>query len=89
MHELKQVAICRLIYRKGSIPRFVALFPQMARVDPDSGEVLQYPGMNLVFLPYADDIRKLRFDPTPIATDNLIDDAKKVVAKVKLRSHTV
>lgn len=86
MSELKQVAICRLIYRRGSIPRFVALLPQMAKIDPDDGEVLQAPGMNLIFLPYADDIRSLRFDPTPIATPQLIDDAKKVVAKLTVKS---
>jgi ATP-dependent DNA helicase 2 subunit 1 len=48
--------------------------------------VLQAPGMNLIFLPYADDIRKLRFEPTPIATDQLIQDAKKVVAKLTVKS---
>lgn len=35
MAELKQMAICRLIYRKGSIPRFVALMPQLPKIDPE------------------------------------------------------
>jgi ATP-dependent DNA helicase 2 subunit 1 len=32
MINLKQIAICRLIYRKGSIPRIVALLPQKDKV---------------------------------------------------------
>ena len=66
MTTLKQIAICRLIYRKGSVPRFVALQPQIAKIDPDGGEVIQSPGFNMIFLPYADDIRNLKFEPTPI-----------------------
>lgn len=86
MHQLRQIAICRLIYRKGSVPRFVALVPQMAKIDSDTGEVLQAPGFNLIFLPYADDIRNLKFEPTPIATEELIVDAKKIVEKLTVKS---
>lgn len=85
MASLKQLAIFRLVYRKGSIPRFVALLPQLAKIDPDTGEVLQPPGMNMVFLPYADDMRNLRFEPTPIATEELIVEAKKIVEKLTVK----
>lgn len=52
MNELKQFAVCRYIFRKTSIPRFVALVAQIedAKTDTD-------PGMHMIFLPYADDIR--------------------------------
>jgi len=83
--QLKQIAIARLTYRKGSVPRFVALIPQIAKIDPDGGEVLRPPGFNLVFLPYADDLRNLRFEQTPIATDELILDAKKVVDRLTVK----
>jgi hypothetical protein len=89
MASLKQLAICRLVYRKGSVPRFVALLPQLAKIDPETGEVLQPPGLNMIFLPYADDMRNLRFEPTPIATDELIIDAKKIVEKLTVKSLSV
>lgn len=147
MTSMRQIAICRLIYRKGTVPRFVALVPQVAKVDPgqcnhqarggeggqrcrhkavgivaawhessvarfrfsfdsglfgvfivvfpifflfaDGGEVIQPPGFNMIFLPYADDVRNLKFDPTPIATDELIVDAKKIVEKLTVKSLSV
>ena len=63
MAELKVVAIARLIYRKGTMPRLVALIPQLEAVD-EKGRLDRSPGMHLVFLPYADDIRDLDL-PTP------------------------
>ena len=50
-------AVCRLIIRKTSGPQFVALVPQKERKDPVTHIQLEPPGMNMVFLPFADDIR--------------------------------
>ena len=52
MTQLKQFAVCRYIFRKVSVPRFVALVAQ--NEDPEKNID---PGMNMIFLPYADDIR--------------------------------
>lgn len=41
------------------------------------GQQTRPPGFHLVFLPYADDIRSLKFDPSAIAEDELILKAKK------------
>ena len=43
----------------------------------------------MIFLPYADDVRNLKFEPTPIATDELIVDAKKIVEKLTVKSLSV
>jgi ATP-dependent DNA helicase 2 subunit 1 len=73
-----KIAICRLIYRKGVVPKFVALLPQEEKVNGD-GEITQYPGMHMIFLPFADDVRQLKFEPTPIAEPDLIVKAKQVI----------
>ncbi len=54
--QMQQAIIARLIYRKGSIPRFVALLPQLETFD-EYGSQDSAPGFHLIFLPYADDIR--------------------------------
>ena len=82
-------AVCRLILRKSVEPRFVALVPQRERVDAVTSAQLQPPGMNVVFLPFADDLRKcdvdgldemLRCDPMGGGAEHeaLVDAAKKV-----------
>lgn len=76
MTKLKKVAIARIIVRKVGAPRFVALVPQMEVLN-EYGAQEQAPGMHMIFLPFADDIRSLVLDPTAIADD----------AKVKAASH--
>jgi hypothetical protein len=65
------------------------LFLSTSRFPADGGEVIQPPGFNMIFLPYADDVRNLKFEPTPIATDELIVDAKKIVEKLTVKSLSV
>lgn len=83
MLKLKKMAVARLIYRKATMPRFVALLPQAEKFDEDGCQSLP-PGLNLIFLPYADDIRQLKFTPTPIAEPDLIFRAKQVVQSLKI-----
>lgn len=72
-----KVAICRLIARSHTLPRFVALFPQVANFQHESwlipclqkeevdaeGIQTNPPGMFIVYLAYNDDIRKLAHPP--------------------------
>merc|ERR1719410_2489180 len=58
MTQLQQYAVCRYIARKQSEPRFVALVAQKEVKDAD-GKQEAAPGMHLIYLPYADDIRKV------------------------------
>eukprot|EP00457_Paulinella_chromatophora_P003656 gb/GEZN01003664.1/.p1 GENE.gb/GEZN01003664.1/~~gb/GEZN01003664.1/.p1 ORF type:complete len:645 (+),score=131.03 gb/GEZN01003664.1/:59-1936(+) len=78
MEAMNKIAIARLIYRKGSLPRFVALVPQLEKKD-ETGAQECPPGMHMIFLPYKDDIRSLQFDPMPIAEPYQVDAAKQVV----------
>ena len=61
MLELQQYAVCRLIAKRGSLLRFVALLPQAEKVD-DDGRLVVAGGMHMVFLPYADDMRDIRLE---------------------------
>lgn len=51
-----KIAIVRFVPRVTSAVRFCALFPQKESFDEDNFQTP--PGFNLVFLPFADDIRK-------------------------------
>lgn len=58
MVEMKEFAVARFIYRKSYGPQFVALVAQLEMVDED-GHQVQAPGMHVIYLPYADDIRRI------------------------------
>lgn len=64
-------AVARFVNRKGSIPYFAALVAQREEVDLKDGSQKQPPGMHAIFLPYADDIRHPKFEPTPIGRHRL------------------
>jgi len=82
MIELKKMAIARFIYRKRGQPRFVALVPQDESQEIEG--VPFPPGFHVIYLPYADDIRKHSFDPMPIASPELIQKAKVIVKDFKI-----
>ncbi|EQC34506.1 hypothetical protein SDRG_07834 [Saprolegnia diclina VS20] len=75
----KVMAIARLIARKNTPPRLVALVPQLEAYD-DQGQV-QPSGFHVIFLPYVDDVRQLRVDADGQRDPNAdqIEAAKKVV----------
>merc|ERR1719410_295231 len=63
MSELKQFAVCRYIARKQSEPRFVALVAQKEIKDKSNGnKQVEPPSMNMIYLPYADDIRTINIE---------------------------
>ncbi|KAF9096528.1 X-ray repair cross-complementing protein 6 [Mortierella sp. AD031] len=83
MHEMEKVAICSFTQRTNYSTRLVALFPQMEVVGPNGQEVP--PGMQLVPLPWGDDIR-----PLPILTeytppDELINAGKAIISKLNMK----
>lgn len=78
MHKLGKMAICRLIYRERSNPYFVAVLPQPEELDV-AGRQLTPPGMHMIFLPYADDIRNPPVPTSAIADEAMVLQAKKVV----------
>jgi ATP-dependent DNA helicase 2 subunit 1 len=75
MAAMNVVGHARMIYRKSSGPRFVALLPQVEELDEEGRQVTPI-GMHLVFLPYAEDIRDVKVDAGPTATLAAVNAAK-------------
>jgi ATP-dependent DNA helicase 2 subunit 1 len=77
------VAICRYTARKSSPPRFVALFPQAEEFDDHKVQVTP-PGFHVIFLPFADDFRKLKLEENlPRANVDQIEKAKELIKKLQ------
>lgn len=72
------VPICRFIPRRNSPPRFVALLPQEEELDEHNNQV-RPPGFHVIFLPFTDDLRRLKYEQTPKATTEQINKAKQVI----------
>jgi len=85
MLKMGKFAVARLIYRRRTIPKLVALVPQPEVVDDMGGQV-QPPGFHVIFLPYADDIRAIEFDTTNhvVAGPELVLKAKQVIKSMRL-----
>lgn len=83
MVEKDQVAIVKIVPRKTSSVRFAALLPQLETFDKDH---FQTPaGFNMVFLPYADDMRR----PDQIKTDTINEPSAAQLAAAKLLINSV
>lgn len=80
--NLNQIAICRMQARKASTPRLVALCPQ-TEVRDNKGVQLKPPGLNVVVLPYADDIRSVPHTPTPTADPELVKHMTNIAMGMK------
>eukprot|EP01012_Entosiphon_sulcatum_P028877 TRINITY_DN3503_c0_g1_i1.p1 TRINITY_DN3503_c0_g1~~TRINITY_DN3503_c0_g1_i1.p1 ORF type:complete len:719 (-),score=114.09 TRINITY_DN3503_c0_g1_i1:1235-3367(-) len=83
MRELGKIAIGMLIPRNNAQPRFVALLPQAEVLDPSGGQV-EPPGMVVIDLPFADDLRELNLDTVTPASDPQIQAAKKVISRLTI-----
>lgn len=83
LHRQDKVAIAVMIARAKSQPRMVALFPQPEVLDEHKVQI-KPPGMHVVFLPYADDMRKLEYEEDmPQASDEQVATMAKIVNKLK------
>lgn len=76
------VAICKYVPGKSNPPKFVALVPQEEELDEHKVQTMP-PGFHIIFLPFADDFRKVKLEETPKATEEQIDAAKEVIKKLK------
>ncbi|XP_075038904.1 X-ray repair cross-complementing protein 6 [Mixophyes fleayi] len=82
--ERQVMAICRYTPRKNTPPCFVALVPQEEKLDEENVQV-KPPGFNLIFIPFADDVRKIDYpDPIP-ANDEQVDKMKEIVQKLRFK----
>lgn len=80
--EKEVIAVCRYTARKNVSPYFVALVPQEEELDDQNIQVTP-AGFQLVFLPYADDKRKVPFTEKVMANPEQIDKMKAIVQKLR------
>nr|BAE00743.1 unnamed protein product [Macaca fascicularis] len=80
--EKEVAALCRYTPRRNIPPYFVALVPQDEELDDLKIQVTP-PGFQLVFLPFADDKRKMPFTEKIMATPEQVDKMKAIVEKLR------
>ncbi|XP_031994969.1 X-ray repair cross-complementing protein 6 [Hylobates moloch] len=80
--EKEVAALCRYTPRRNIPPYFVALVPQEEELDDQKIQVTP-PGFQLVFLPFADDKRKMPFTEKITATSEQVDKMKAIVEKLR------
>lgn len=85
---MDKLVLCRWTARRGAPPRLVALLPQAEKID-EIGTQIKAPGFNMIILPFADDIRHLRFNEDEngeanVASHEQIDKAKALITKLVL-----
>ncbi|XP_066489828.1 X-ray repair cross-complementing protein 6 isoform X1 [Tiliqua scincoides] len=78
------MAICRYIPRRNTPPRFIALVPQEEELDEQNIQ-LAPSGFHLIFLPYADDKRKIDFTEKVPANQEQVDKMKEIVQKLRFK----
>ncbi|XP_059150749.1 X-ray repair cross-complementing protein 6-like [Physella acuta] len=82
--EREMTPICKYIPSRSYPPRFVSLLPQAEEVDENKVQITP-PGFHVIYLPFADDFRKVPFEETPKATKEQIAKAKDVVKKLTFK----
>ncbi|KAM9229092.1 X-ray repair cross-complementing protein 6 isoform 1-T1 [Dugong dugon] len=80
--EKEVMAVCRYTPRHNSPPYFVTLVPQEEELDDQKVQVTP-PGFQLIFLPYADDKRKVPFTEKVLANPEQVDKMKTIVQKLR------
>ncbi|XP_047465882.1 X-ray repair cross-complementing protein 6 [Mugil cephalus] len=82
--ERNVFALCRCISRRNYPPRFVALLPQNEELSEGKLQITP-PGFNVIYLPYADDLRTLDPPRHPSASPTQVDKMKQIVAKLRFK----
>ncbi|XP_006068968.1 X-ray repair cross-complementing protein 6 isoform X1 [Bubalus kerabau] len=82
--EKEVMAVCRYTPHRNTPPCFVALVPQEEELDDQKIQVAP-PGFQLVFLPYADDKRKVPFTEKVTANPEQVDRMKAIVQKLRFK----
>ncbi|MEE6502670.1 hypothetical protein FKM82_004595 [Ascaphus truei] len=78
------MALCRYTPRRNTPPRFVALVPQEEQLDENNMQSIP-PGFNLIFLPFADDIRKVDQPEKVPANEEQVEKMKEIVQKLRFK----
>lgn len=82
--ESQRMALAWFVARKNAAPVMAAIMPGQEKVD-ESGEQTMPPGLWLVPLPFADDIRQCPEQPTePRTTNELTDKMRVIIEQLQL-----
>ena len=84
MLHKQRFALARFSPRDNAQPVFVALVPQEEEFDEDGTQSIP-PGLHVIYLPFADDIRALDLPKTVSASADQVEKAKQVVKKLRIR----
>lgn len=89
MLKMKKIALAWMISRYVSMPQMVAICPQQEVID-EQNEVVKYGGFNLVFLPFAEEIRDVEGESSSLidvdGEKELIIKAKQIISGIRLAS---
>ncbi|XP_028603564.2 X-ray repair cross-complementing protein 6 isoform X1 [Podarcis muralis] len=78
------MAVCRYTPRRNTPPRFIALVPQEEELDEQNVQVAP-SGFHLIFLPYADDKRKVDFTEKLQANQEQVSKMMEIVHKLRFK----
>uniref|UniRef100_A0A0X3Q7A4 Ku domain-containing protein n=1 Tax=Schistocephalus solidus TaxID=70667 RepID=A0A0X3Q7A4_SCHSO len=76
-------AVALYVQRRGAVPHIVALLPQAEKLD-DSGTQLAAAGFHIIYLPFADDFRRLDLPLFPAAVEGQVEAAKAVIKNLMI-----
>ena len=79
-----KIALCHCVPREGSTGFIGAMSPQLEERD-ENNEQIRPAGFHIVHLPWADDIRKLTYEPGIPPTIAQLEAAKALVLKLKAK----
>ncbi|XP_053110209.1 X-ray repair cross-complementing protein 6 isoform X1 [Hemicordylus capensis] len=82
--EKEVMAICKYIPRRNTPPKFIALVPQEEELDEQNVQIAP-SGFHLIFLPYADDKRKIDCTEKVSANQEQVDKMKEIVQKLRFK----
>ncbi|NWT15269.1 XRCC6 protein, partial [Vireo altiloquus] len=85
--EREMMMLCRYTARRNVPPRFVALVPQEEELDEQKVQIAP-PGFHMIFLPYADDKRKVDFTENVPASQEQVDKMKEIIQKLRFKYRT-
>jgi len=80
----KEVLPICVVNTRASTPRFVALIPQSEEIDEHEMQI-KPPGFHVCYLPYSDDIRKVKIESFAKADEQQIDKMKEIIDKLSFK----
>ena len=84
LHARNMVGVVHCVPREGTAGYIGALVPQMEERDEDNEQVRPM-GFHITRLPFADDIRKLTYEPSVEPSTAQVDVAKSLILKLKAK----